>query len=82
MVISQLPELIADTSDQKGILSDNGRRELVVDQVRQNSRRSFAATKGDGASPGDTLAGFDDNAARALGIKRLQSVADGVRAST
>jgi hypothetical protein len=46
------------------------------------SGRLVAATKEDGAPPGDTRAGFDDHAARALGIKRLKRVADGIRTST
>src|SRR4051812_25079005 len=79
MIICQLPELVADASDQKGILANHGRRELVVNQVRQNSWHLLAAPKEDAAASSEPLARFDRDPARAIGIKRLNRVTDWVR---
>jgi cyclophilin family peptidyl-prolyl cis-trans isomerase len=64
------------------VIADHGRPKSIVDQVRQNSGRPLAATKANRASSGNALARFDRNAARTIGIKRLERVADGFRAPT
>jgi hypothetical protein len=65
----RFPQLVANGANEKGILSDNSRRKLIVDQVRQHSRRPLAASNRDSAPANHSFTRFDDNAARTLGIK-------------
>jgi hypothetical protein len=78
VVIGQLPELVANGANEKSVFSDNRRRKLLVDQVRQKVGRPVTAPDRDSAVASHAFTCFDDHAAHALGIKRLERVAERV----